>query len=317
MSNVILSICIPTLKHPNLLLKNLRKIITCPSQEIEIVVFHDGPPDGSQDVIREIGDPRIKYYVIEERIGFGASLLHLVKMAKGNFIVFSSDEDYINPDIIPWVIEIIKKNDKITQILGTIAHENSNNNEYLQNFNKILKSGRESLEELLFEYTHLTSFLLKKQSLNLNKAKKFVKSNFSLYMNIVLQTQAMNAGDTLLTSKIIAFLGEVQAKPQHDMVEGKGYWEPIARVHQLIDRIKIVYYAAKDKKTQKVLLNKVRIKLSILLVTTFFKNPDVFLQILLHILKIKECVSSFNFWKSLFNLFFYNFLRFYRQQITK
>jgi glycosyltransferase involved in cell wall biosynthesis len=51
----------------------------CWSQEIEIVVSDNASIDETRDVIRKIGDPRIKYYRNEKNLGFDANVLKLVE----------------------------------------------------------------------------------------------------------------------------------------------------------------------------------------------------------------------------------------------
>lgn len=302
MSNIVLSICIPTFNRSKLLSECIKRIILCQSEEIEIVVSDNASTDETQDAVKKIGDLRIKYYRNDKNLGFDANVLKLVERASGDFLFFIVDEDYIEFEAIPWILKAIKKNRSITQILGTVGSTRPNHKKiYYAYKDKILEPGHRSLTEILFKNSKMSGIVLKKQSLDVSHAKKYI--GFS-YMHQVLQAQAMIAGSTLCTSKIICYVGP-RCKSRIFMikgpsnVKGKPYFHPISRVYQLRKRIEIIYDITNEKRTRRILLNQQRKAAASLLVTTFLTPSNSFLETLPLILDINELVESPIFWATI------------------
>lgn len=300
MSNIVLSICIPTYNRAKLLSECIKQIILCQSQEIEIVISDNASTDETQDAVKRIGDPRIKYYRNDKNLGFDANVLKLVERATGDFLFFITDEDYIKLKAIPWILKAIKRNRNITQILGTVGDKRPNHKKiYYAYEDKILEPGHKSLTEILFRNSYMSGITLKKQSLDVSHAKKYI--GFS-YMAQVLQAQAMIAGSTLCTSKIFCYIGPIQGKNYISMtkggsnVKGKPYFHPMSRVYQLKERIKIIYDITNEKRTQRALLNQQRKVTASLLVGTFFASFNSFLEMLPLMLNINELTKSPIFW---------------------
>ena len=298
MSNIVLSICIPTYNRSKLLSECIRRIIQCRSQEIEIVVSDNASTDETQDAVKKIGDPRIKYYRNDENLGFDANVLKLVERATGDFLFLLSDEDYIELEAIPWILEAIKRNRNVTQILGTIGDKRPKHKKiYFAYKDGIFKPGYESLTQVLFKCGHLSGIVLKKESSNLKQAKKYIGF---CYIHQILAAQAMIAGSTLCTSKIICCVGP-PGKSRSFMtkggsnVEGKPYFHAMSRVYQLKQKIKLIYDITDEKHTQKALLNRQRKQATLLLARTFHRSFNSFLKILPLILNIKELRSP-KFW---------------------
>lgn len=295
MSNIVLSFCIPTYNRAKSVSECIKRIILCQSEEIEIVVSDNASIDDTRDAVKKIGDPRIKYYRNDKNLGFDANVLKLVERATGDFLFFIADEDYIELEAIPWILKAIKRNRSITQILGTVGDKRPNHKKiYYAYEDKILEPGHESLTEILFKNSYMSGIILKRQSLDVSHAKKYI--GFS-YMHQVLQAQAMIAGSTLCTSKIICYVGPpsksriFMIKGPSD-VKGKPYFHPMSRVYQLKERIKIIYDITKEKRTQMALLNQQRKDAASLLVTTFFTPFNSFLEMLPSILDINDLIKS-------------------------
>ncbi len=62
MSDIILSICIPTYNREEILSKTLKHIVQRPNKEIEIIVSDNVSSDNTMICVKNINDPRIKYF---------------------------------------------------------------------------------------------------------------------------------------------------------------------------------------------------------------------------------------------------------------
>ncbi len=285
MSNILLSICIPTYNRAERVKKILRQITSFKCDKIEIVISDNDSNDNTSEIVNSFNDPRIRYFRNKTNLGMDANFLLVIKRAKGKFIFLLMDEDEINIDILPWILKKIKNNKKLSQICGSIGDKRPEYNgdfdeglkvtrkhprkfeeilmqRYLFNKNysrdeirfkfpeKYFKKGKESLKELLFFYPHGSGIILRKDLLNLEKAKKYIGIAF---MHQTLIAQALVKGDTLSTSKILAFFGREQYESRQDLFKGKQWWHPLSKLNQTKFRIQIIYELTKKIKNHSLL----------------------------------------------------------------
>ena len=307
MSNLILSICIPTYNRSRLLSECIKGLISCPSPEIEIVVSDNASTDGTRDAVKKINDPRIKYYRNDENLGYPANILKLAERATGDFLLYISDEDHVAVEEIPWILNVIKTNKNISHIIGSLGWEGAGREKICKAYeDKILKSGYDSLTELFWDYSHGSGIILKKEALDLNHAKKYLGTALAPYVDIILETQTMVAGDTLCTSKILCYIGETQLESRQPLFQGRSYGHPVNRVFQLKEKIKLIYDLTDEKHTEKTLLKKQMRYASNIPVYAFagiFRPPYYHFSDVLHVLyllpSIKEIRNSPYFWLNL------------------
>jgi len=287
MSKVLLSFCLPSYNRPERIGNIIKQIITSQSDEIEIIVSDNNPiSNQTQEIVKKIIDPRVKYFRNKKNIGFDLNILKAIERASGEFIFLQMDEDDIEMESIPWILKIIKENENISQLCGSIgdkrpfrdasylkvtkikprrfediireryiANKNYSRRKFRYKFgDKFYKQGEESLKALLFYYPHGSGIVLRKKALDLNSAKKY---NGFLFMQQVLIAQALIAGDTLCTSKIFAYFGKVQYETSQPLFEGKKWYHPIYKLLQTKFRIQIIYDIIKgDKKYRKTFLEQ-------------------------------------------------------------
>jgi len=317
MSKVLLSICIPTYNHPESLFYLLRQINSFQSEEIEIILSDDNPiSDETQNIIKKINDPRIKYYRNKKNLGSDANLLMCVKRSSGDFIFIQDDDDDIETETIPWILKTIKSNKNLTQLCGTIGnHIPSYDKIYAVFGDRILNRGYESLKELFLYFYHGCGIVLKKNALNIDKAKKYIGF---LYMQQVLIAQALIAGDTLCTPKIFAYVGKYNTleRSNQPLYKGKMYGDPIHRLYQEKFRVQLVYEITSEMKSiRKILLKRQKhIIYSRLfyLISRSLTNPSeikFFLEGLALVISMKKLSKSAKFWIGFILKIFYEFLK--------
>jgi len=308
MPKILLSFCLPSYNRPERIGNIINQIITSQSDEIEIIVSDDNPSsNGTRDIVKKIKDPRVKYFRNKKNIGFDLNILKVIERASGEFIFLQMDEDDIEMETVPWILKIIKENESITQLCGSIGDKRPFRDKsylkitkdkprkfedillerYLANKNysygkirfkfesKFLRCGSESLKELLFKYPHGSGIVLRKSALDLNKAKKYCGF---LFMQQVLIAQALISGDTLCTSKIFAYFGNVQYESNQTLFKGKMWYHPLHALYQAKFRIKIIYDITKEmKNVRNQLLDKHKESIYINLIKLLFtKNTRNF-----------------------------------------
>ncbi|MCK4238857.1 MAG: glycosyltransferase [Candidatus Lokiarchaeota archaeon] len=277
----------PSYNRPERIGNIINQIITSQSDEIEIIVSDNNPiSNQTQEIVKKINDLRVKYFRNKKNIGFDLNILKVIERASGEFIFLQMDEDDIEIKTIPWILKTIKENKNISQLCGSIGDkkpykdksylkvtkvkprrfEDIIRERYIANKNysigkiryifgdKFYKQGEESLKALLFNYPHGSGIVLRKKALDLNSAK--IYDGF-LFMQQVLIAQALIAGDTLCTSKIFAYFGNVQYETSQPLFEGKKWYHPINKLLQIKFRIQIIYdIITGNKKNRKTSLEQ-------------------------------------------------------------
>ena len=77
------SVVIPSYNHAAYVGEAIRSALDQSHGDLEVVVTDDGSRDGTPDVIRRIGDPRIDLQVFEQNRGAGAALNSARRPAPG------------------------------------------------------------------------------------------------------------------------------------------------------------------------------------------------------------------------------------------
>jgi glycosyltransferase involved in cell wall biosynthesis len=264
MKPIILSICIPTYNRAKSLKRCIENIIQYKSQFIEIIISSNNSVDNTDEVVKSLDDGRIRYFKNKKNLGFDENLLKTVEYANGEYVFFLSDEDFIDHNALSRLLTYLSKKNNVSQILGTvIQHDNRIYSSYGDMY---LKKGSESLERILFNYTYMSGIVLKKNSLDLEKAKSYISC---AYMFIVFQAQAMVKGDTLCSSRIFCAQGPVENESfnRKEILKSSDKGKPIAnpyhyssRIYQLKEKIRLVYEISEDDRTKNILLNKLTIQ---------------------------------------------------------
>jgi len=297
MSNITLSICIPTYNRPKRIQSLIEQIISFKSEEIEVVICDNNPSSRkTKDIVKNFNDNRIKYFHNKINLGYDANLLKTIIRASGEFIFTMMDEDDIELETIPWILNTIKKSPNLTYLYGSIGDKRPKYNEgdfekkisiplknfYFEDFlhemylknqfyshneilfkfeDKLLKKGSETLREMLFCYPHGSGIVLRKDTIDIIKAKKYIGF---LFMQEALIAQALISGDVLCTSKIFAYIGEVQHKSNQPLFKGVKYYHPLQRLLQIKYKIEIIYDITKGLKDKKRVKNELLKNLNLL-----------------------------------------------------
>jgi glycosyltransferase involved in cell wall biosynthesis len=92
------SVIIPTVRRPTLLLRALRSVFIQTYSNIEVIVVVDGPDEDTVTVLGTVSDPRIRVIVnSESRTAAGARNVG-VAHATGEWVAFLDDDDEWSPD---------------------------------------------------------------------------------------------------------------------------------------------------------------------------------------------------------------------------
>jgi hypothetical protein len=198
LNEYILSICIPTYHRPEELIKQLSLIGKCwhtLGGKVEVIVT-DNSFEGEHSVkienIKNLNFP-VHYYLNEKNIGYQGNILKLLRLARGNYIWFLSDDDFIIDKSIVRILKIIEENPDISYL--TFDHDVSINNKVVANGNyfKSLKKEKyfQNGDDFLENYLHSVIFL----SINVFSRKLFndyyKKVSYDVPKNTTYQNSVM------------------------------------------------------------------------------------------------------------------------------
>jgi len=313
MTEILLSICIPTYNRPEKLYSLVKNIISYQSDKIEVIIGDDNPSSTrTQNVIKEFSDKRIRYFHNKKNIGLELNLIKIFKLARGKFVSYIADDDHVEVKTLPWLLEKISEKSNITQFCNTIGDKRPGKKKNYYEFGEgLLRRGLESILKLLFYYGHASGIVLRKDVLDLDKTIKYCKT-YTLCHYLVAQT--MLAGDTLCSNKIFVYKG-LDESERPVLFKDKKWWHPLSGLIITKYRIKIINEILKGKLKRFFLMKKKQNIYNYLHRSLSYNTKNYFdsfknlLEGIGIIITIREISKSPVFWINLIIEFFLNFLK--------
>lgn len=111
----LLSICIPTYKRANCLRTSLERFMQAitPDMDIELIVSDNCSPDETPEVVRAAMDDGLKcsYIRNEKNLGADGNFLQCFNRANGKYIWLCGDDDYLIPEKLKPLYDILATGD--------------------------------------------------------------------------------------------------------------------------------------------------------------------------------------------------------------
>lgn len=126
MTEIFLTICIPTYNRSSYLLKNLNLLNEYIKkgnylEEIEIVISDNNSSDTTSmdlsNFTKKNPSLSIRYFKQPINIGLEKNALFVLKEAKGTYIMFLGDDDFIEYEYLSESLNIIKRNNQISAVI--------------------------------------------------------------------------------------------------------------------------------------------------------------------------------------------------------
>ena len=89
----LVSVVIPTLRRPKLVLRAVASVLNQTYEQIEVIVVVDGPDQATIDVLRTVKDPRMQVVVNPRSLTAAGARNVGVDHARGEWIAFLDDDD--------------------------------------------------------------------------------------------------------------------------------------------------------------------------------------------------------------------------------
>jgi len=94
------SVCIPNYNYERYLGRTIRSVLDQTYQDFEILVSDNASPDGSVELVKSFGDPRIHVQVNSCNVGFAGNLDRAARMATGQRMIMLSSDDLMRSEAL-------------------------------------------------------------------------------------------------------------------------------------------------------------------------------------------------------------------------
>ena len=113
MSDILLSICIPTYNRSGLLRQSLEQLLpqTEAEPEVEIICSDNASSDDTAGVLREVAARASQFRILmqPQNLGTERNIIELARQARGKYLWFIPDDDFIMPDALPRIVALLRR----------------------------------------------------------------------------------------------------------------------------------------------------------------------------------------------------------------
>lgn len=103
------SVIMPVYNGAEHLEKAIRSVLTQTVEDVELVIANDASTDNSDEIIRDIGDPRIQYTRLEQNGGADMARLKALEHARGSWIALLDQDDEMHPRKLEAHLEYVRE----------------------------------------------------------------------------------------------------------------------------------------------------------------------------------------------------------------
>ncbi|MBV4356370.1 glycosyltransferase family 2 protein [Pinibacter aurantiacus] len=136
----LVSVIIPTFNSSKYILKTLDAIFTQTLQDFEIIIVDDCSTDNTVDIIKAIGDPRIKLSVNESNKGISFTHNKLISLCTTNYIAIQDHDDISYPYRLKSQFEFLEKRKDLIAAASFPTYIDESGNDIMSPFfRKILR----------------------------------------------------------------------------------------------------------------------------------------------------------------------------------
>ncbi len=137
-SNKLVSVVMPVFNCEDFVKEAIESILNQTYREFELIVINDGSTDGSDVLIREFNDPRIKYINNSPNKGIVSTINEGVSRSKGKYIARMDADDISLPTRLAKQVDFLETNPDV-KLCGTRAIAIDKNGRQLVKLNRPLK----------------------------------------------------------------------------------------------------------------------------------------------------------------------------------
>ncbi|MHC4950844.1 MAG: glycosyltransferase [Planctomycetota bacterium] len=105
----VVSVIIPTYNRRNLLSEAIESVLSQTLADFEVIVIDDGSTDGTDEAVKAIDDPRIRYYY-KDNGGVSSARNAGLDKATGQYIAFLDSDDLYKPEYLKTMVSALENN---------------------------------------------------------------------------------------------------------------------------------------------------------------------------------------------------------------
>lgn len=199
----LISVIIPTYNRAGVLGRSIQSVLAQTYTNLELLIIDDCSDDGTQELVKEFKDERIRYYRNEENLGASVSRNRGISLAKGKFIAFQDSDDEWLPQKLDRLLDAWKKEGN--EAAGMIYHEmkEQGSESFIPSRDIPLewKSGDMFCHLLLYPLIGATASLIKRSCLDeLGGFNEKLESleDYELYLRMAKNYQILFVGEPLM-----------------------------------------------------------------------------------------------------------------------
>ena len=102
------TVVIPTFNRPLLLVRAVESVIRQTFQDLEVVVVIDGSDPATKEALERVGDPRLRYVELTQKVGGSEARNVGAREAKGSWIALLDDDDEWLPNKLEKQLESVQ-----------------------------------------------------------------------------------------------------------------------------------------------------------------------------------------------------------------
>lgn len=117
MNDLKFDILMPTYKGAKVVGDTLRSILSQSFTNYEIIICDDCSPDDTEEVVKSLADPRIKFYKGEKNLGYPGNLERCRQKATGDILYLMGQDDILGKDALLNTYKAFKMSDDIGAVV--------------------------------------------------------------------------------------------------------------------------------------------------------------------------------------------------------
>lgn len=222
---IYISFLIPVYNQPKELRKCIEAIVQYRGIDIEVVVSDNNSTEDIERVVQEFNDERIRYCKNDENYGLDGNILSGVERCQGEFVFLMRTTDYVIPDAIPHIIEIIQKNKDVVYITGTCIDDDGLPRIILKE--GVVQRGKDALQAHWGLHFHPSGSLFRRACIEVDLYRKYwmqyEKPQVFFMVEQLLRLRLATLGDFYCIKRPIWVYTYTNRKVQKSVISSKPY----------------------------------------------------------------------------------------------
>lgn len=245
--SVLVSFCIPTYNRAELVKRCATRVLEIDSDRIEVLISDNASPDGTEEAVRSIGDPRISYHRNESNIGAVMNIVQTIKLAKGKWVFLLSDEDSVEPRSLETIIMDIVTTDRsgFAVIYGNVRKPDGS---YYYHFkNAEYPNGDQAVINAGFTHHYMSGIMINKRHIDADQLNEYTLKE-GMYPHINLLTRACVIGGALTMNLDVCTAGSYEGRKSFvEKPNNQFYFHPCNRFEQFKIFVRLADQTIEDR----------------------------------------------------------------------